>query len=276
MKRILPLALAAAASMACGAPRAAPISGDIASVLERGMSEGRSSFDHGTWDDLLQRHVKASGRRFDYAGLKAESASFESYLSAIAGADLTALSATEIQALLINAYNAYTIKTVLDRVTPDGRYEIESIQDVSNVFGREAHEVGGFVLSLDNIEHNILRPMFKDPRFHFAVNCASISCPPLPGRAFTGEDLDAELEDATRKAIQNPDYVSVEADGLLVTKILDWYGGDFVNPDFKGSKGSLAEFLRGYATEEVATLIDEAGTALSIEFRGYEWGLNKP
>ena len=268
--------LVAVTSAACGTPRAAPISGDISAVLAHGIADGSARFDHSSWNKLVQRHAKDGGRRFDYAGLKADEEQFEAYLGALADADLSTLSSNEIQALFANAYNAYTIATILEHVSADGAFDIESIQDVPDVFGRKDHTVGGFLLSLDNMEHNVLRPLFKDPRFHFAVNCASISCPPLPTRAFTGDEIDEQLDTVTRNALTNPDYVSGDGNGLLVTRIMDWYGGDFVNPEYKGSEKSLPEFIAKYATAELRELVAAHGDNVSVKFRDYNWDLNKP
>ena len=253
----------------CAAPEAKPIEGDIASVLEQGIAEGNESFDHTVWQEILTRHLKNDGREFDYAGLKEEEAVFEGYLGALAKVDLPTLSGQELEALFINAYNAYTVKTILDEVEPDGTYRIESIREISDVFDRPVHKVGGFTLSLNNMEHN-------DPRVHFAVNCASISCPPLPPSAFTGQGLEEQLEKATRSALQLPDYADVVEDKLLLTKIMDWYGEDFVNPEFEGSEKSLALFVKRYATDHVKAWIGkrEAGE-VPISFRTYNWGLNR-
>lgn len=276
MKRSLLAGLVAVTSAACGAPRAAPITGDISSALAHGIEHGSARFDHGSWDELVQRHVRDGGRRFDYVGLKADEEQFEAYLGALATTDVSALSANEIQALFANAYNAYTIRTILEHVSADGTFDIESIQDVPDVFGRKNHTVGGFLLSLDNMEHNVVRPLFKDPRFHFALNCASISCPPLPTHAFTGDKIDEQLDTVTKNALTNPDYVSVDGDVLLVTRIMDWYGDDFVNPEFTGSENTLQEFIAKHATDEVRELVAEQGDAVTVKFRDYEWGLNRP
>jgi hypothetical protein len=126
------------------------------------------------------------------------------------------------------------------------------------------------------MEHHILRPTFRDPRIHFAVNCASISCPPLPPDAFEGGRLDEQLETATRNALRNPDYVSLDNDELLLTKILDWYGGDFVNPEYRGSAKSVPDFVAKYASEEVRRFLDHRKGNVKIRFREYDWRLNRP
>lgn len=260
----------------CGAPQASPITGDISSVLERGIADGTGGFDHSVWDELLIAYAQNGGRQFDYAGLKQDEDKFDAYLSRLAKADLSSLAADEIQALFINAYNAYIVLGIFERVTGDGTYEIASIREIPDVFKRETHIVGGFELSLDNMEHNILRPIFKDPRVHFAVNCASSSCPPLPVRAFEAARLDEQLEEVTKATLTNPDYISIEDGSLLVTKIMEWYGGDFVNPDFTGSEKTLQAFIAKYATEEVTSFIKEKGANLTVRFRKYDWTLNRP
>lgn len=261
---------------ACGAPKAAPLGGDIGSVVSRGIAEGRERFDHRIWDELVSRYQRHDGRRFDYAGLKKEEGRFDSYLESLSRADLAALSGVELEAFFINAYNAFTIRSVLDHVTEEGTYEIESIRDIDDVFGRKVHAVGGFRLSLDDIEHGILRPTFRDPRIHFAVNCASISCPPVPVHAFTGEEVEGELEAAARSALSNPDYATVESGDLLLTKILDWYGSDFINPDYRGSEKTVAAFVRKYANDEVRRFLDEQKRDVAVRFRDYDWRLNRP
>jgi hypothetical protein len=269
-------AITALLTAACGAPRAVPISGDVQTAIARALAEGTDRFDHGVWNELLSRYALDGGRRFDYAGLKKEEDRFESYVAALAAVDLATLSASELQALFVNAYNAYTVRTILSRVTSDGTYRIESIQDIENVFTREDHVVGGFRLSLDNIEHNVLRPTFRDPRLHFAVNCASISCPPLPTSAFTGVGIDSELEGAAMSTLRNRDYVSVDGDALVLTKILEWYGSDFTDPAYRGSEESVARFVRKYATEDVRAWIDGLGGDVPLRFRDYDWRLNRP
>ena len=269
------LAGAALVASACSGPKAQPIRGDIASVLKRGITFGHGSFDHTLWDDLVSRYAVNGGRRFDYAGLRKDEKKLKTYLDALARADLEALSSQELEALFANAYNAFTVATILEHVSEAGAYGIQSIRDIDNVFGREAFTIGGFRLSLDGIEHNILRPVFRDPRMHFAINCASISCPPIPTRALTGAGLDEELEKAARNVLGNPDYVSVENDALLLSKILDWYGADFVNPEYSGSEKSLPAFVSRYANEDVRRFLEKRKNEVAVRFRDYDWRLNK-
>ncbi len=260
----------------CGVPAPAPIQGDLPAVLERGIREGTAGFDHSPWDEILSKYARANGRRFDYAGLAKEKGILAAYLDALADVDLGSLRGPELEALFINAYNAYTVRTILERVSENGDFEIESIRDIEDVFTREAHVVGGFQLSLDNIEHNILRPTFRDPRLHFAVNCASISCPPLPPDAFAGDRVEEQLESAATNALGSPDYVSVEGNALLLTKILEWYRSDFVNPEYRGSEKSVPAFVSKYASEDVRRFLAERKDEVEIRFRDYDWRLNRP
>ncbi len=260
----------------CGSEAPEPIRGDISSVVEKAIREGTEEFDHAAWDGILSKYALENGRKFDYAGLKKEEGLLTSYLESLARADLGSLRAPELEALFINAYNAYTVRTILDRVSEEGAFEIESIRDIEDVFTREAHVVGGFRLSLDNIEHNILRPTFRDPRLHFAVNCASASCPPLPRDAFEGARLEEQLESATSNALKSPDYASIEDGALLLTKILEWYGTDFVNPEYKGSEKNVAAFVSKYAAEDVRRFLEERKHEVEVRFRDYDWRLNKP
>ncbi len=262
--------------VSCGVPAPEPIQGDLSSVLERAIRKGTAGFDHRPWDEILSKYALENGRRFDYAGLKKEEGVLTAYLDSLADADLESLRGPELEALFINAYNAYTVRTILDRVSENGEFEIESIRDIENVFTREVHLVGGFRLSLDNIEHNVLRPTFRDPRLHFAVNCASISCPPLPTDAFEGDRVEEQLDSAASNALANPDYVLVEGDALLLTKILEWYGSDFVNPEYRGSEQTLPAFVSKYANPDVRHFLEERKHEVGVRFRGYDWRLNRP
>jgi DNA-dependent RNA polymerase auxiliary subunit epsilon len=273
MKR---LAWSILAASACGTPAPERIRGDLATVLERGIREGTERFDHRGWDEILSKYALDGGRRFDYAGLKKEEGTLAAYLDGLAGVDLGGLSSAELEALFINAYNAYTVRTILDRVSQSGEFEIESIRDIEDVFTRENHTVGGFRLSLDNIEHNILRPTFRDPRLHFAVNCASVSCPPLPTDAFEGARVEEQLESAAGNVLSNPDYASVADGTLQLTKILEWYGTDFVSPDYRGSEKSVPAFVSRYASAAVRRFLEDRDYEVEVRFRNYDWRLNRP
>ncbi len=264
--------------VSCQAPEAEPVRGDLESSVKQGFAEGRQSFDHSGWNELLGKYAKEDGRKFDYAGLKSDEADevrINEYLTALAEAELPTFSRPELLALFINAYNAYTVKTILDKVSAQGEYEIKSIRDIRSVFDREEHVVGGFRLSLNNIEHNVLRPYFKDPRIHFAVNCASTSCPPLPVKAFTGESVEEQLEAEIRKVLSSPDYIRVEEGRLLVTKIMDWYGSDFVKEGYLGAEKHLSDYIKKYTRQDVREWIVSQSSPPKPKFIKYDWSLNR-
>jgi hypothetical protein len=261
--------------LSCLAPKAEQIEGDIAAVIERGIEQGDRAFDHRVWDEILVAYSHENGKTFDYSGLKSEEGKLDAYLDDLSKVDLATLNKNDIFALFANAYNAYTVRTILNHVSDDGTYRIQSIRDIPDVFDLATHRVGGFTLSLNNIEHNILRPFFKDPRIHFAVNCASASCPPLPTRAFTAESIDEQLEVLTRNALSSDDFVRVEGDALVVTKLLKWYGSDFVTKGYVGAEKDLVPFILKYAREDVRDWIESQPPPVGLEFMDYDWTLNK-
>lgn len=230
-------------------------------------------FDHSRYDAILKRHVKAF--RVDYASLKRD-AEFPVYLDALSNANPRALGSRQEQiAFWINAYNAFTLKLIIDH------YPVKSIADISALgkltafFGdspwkREFFSVGGEKLSLDKIEHDILRGTFKEWRAHFALNCASISCPPLRNEAYVGHRLDAQLDEQARNFLNDAlrNVIDLPSKTLYLSKIFDWYQDDFVK-----AAGSLQKFLARYVDDDLREkLLTET---FKIEFLDYDWGLNE-
>jgi hypothetical protein len=261
--------------MAACAPRAVAIQGEAAEAVRRGIAKGSGTFDHAALDRVLSRYSRDMGRRFDYDGLGGHPEDLQDYLKAIAGADLASLSRDELLALLINAYNACTIDSILGSAQGTPPRQVASIRDIPEVFARKTHNVGGFKLSLDNLEHGLIRPLFKDPRVHFVINCASVSCAPLPPEALGGSRLEAQLENAVRQTLASPDYLRIEDGKLKLTKLLDWYGIDFVSDGYHGAEKELPGYLRKYAPEEAVRFIDAAGGHPAFEFMDYDWALNR-
>jgi hypothetical protein len=257
------------------APRAVALQGQAAEAVRKGIESGKVTFDHSRFSRVLETFNREMGTRFDYAGLKAHPEDLNAYLEAVGQVDLSSLSRDELLALLINAYNAATIESVLESMDAAHPSGVSSIRDIPEVFTRKTHTIGGYLLSLDNLEHGLIRPLFKDPRAHFVVNCASISCAPLPPQALTGTSLASQLEDAARRTLSSPEYVRVEGDRLLVTKLLDWFSADFTTQGFQGAEKSLPRYLRKYASEEVARFLDEAGEDPPLVFMDYDWSLNR-
>ena len=167
----------------------------------------------------------------------------------------------------INLYNALTVFVVV------GRYPVDSIKEIKSSlikFGpwdKELITVQGQKLTLDQIEHGILRPIWRDPRIHYAVNCASIGCPNLAAEAYRSDNLERLLEQGAKEYVNHPRGVSVEDGKLLVSSIYDWYKEDFGDTD----AGVLAH-LKKYAAPDLVALLDRYDSFDD----GYDWTLNAP
>lgn len=231
----------------------------------------RVTIDHSAWDRLLKAHLRAGEdglNRFDYAGLKKSGlGTLRNYLRALQAVDPSKLSRGEQFAFWANLYNAKTIEIVTSR------YPVDSIRDIrlSNFlvpgpWRKKVVKVAGADLSLDDIEHEILRPIWRDPRIHYVVNCASIGCPNLAARAWTGKTLEKRLDDAARAYINNPRGVRFDGGRVIVSSLYDWYAGDF-----GGSAPRILEHIRNYATPALASKL-----AALRRFDGheYDWDLN--
>ena len=232
-----------------------------------------SPFDHAAFDSLLVRHVR--GADVDYRGWKArpgDRAALGAYVARLGAADTTGWSRAEQLAFWINAYNAITLDRVLSA------YPVSSITKIAPTLSvlpgkgvwKEKHRVAGREISLDDIEHQALRRLFADPRIHFAINCASKSCPPLAARAYTAARIDAELDAATRRFVRSGRYNTI-APGKpwALSKIFEWYGDDFA-----AAAGSVPAFVLSYLPDGSARGIDPAKVRWSA--RAYDWSLNEP
>jgi uncharacterized protein DUF547 len=258
----LPLVLATA----CAAPVAERAKGDVARAVEASLSKGTERFEHPEWDRLL-----AGGTRrglVDYRFLQDRRPELEAYLGRLAAARIDRLAPGHLEALLINAYNAYTVQSILDHP------RVTSIKQVPGVWTVPRHRVGAFELTLDDIEHRILRPFFKDPRIHFAVNCASRSCAPLPPWAYDGDRIDAQLEERARAFLADPGNVRAEGGKLRLSRYFDWYGEDFTSEGWRDAAPTISAFVAREASREVADFILRHGGKPSIEFLDYDWLLN--
>jgi len=226
--------------------------------------EGR----HDLFSAVLKSHVRDG--RIDYAGIDADTR-FEQYLSSLATTNPDTLSASGEQiAFWINAYNAYTIKLIIDRMP------LESIRDISLglpiLFGPWSIDValvGGEVFTLNHIEHDVLREKFRDPRIHFVLVCASIGCPDIRPEAYEGPLLEVQLEEETRRFITDPaknrfDRINRR---VYLSRIFEWYESDF---DEYG--GGVWFFLTQYVAPDIAELLRSGD--YDLEYLPYDWGLN--
>jgi len=230
--------------------------------------------------DLLGKYVTvaASGINLvDYAKWKKNKTDLQrldAYLAALQSRQPSTMARNQAFVFWVNLYNAATLKILLDN------YPVKSIRDIKSTGTglldfkassgpwRTKHlNVEGVVLSLDDIEHNILRPSFKDPRVHYAINCASIGCPNLKRTPWTEKALDADLEAAARDYVNHPRGASTGQDGSLrVSSIYHWFKEDFGG----GDKGVIAHLLK-YASPELTAKL--AGKT-SIAGHDYDWSLN--
>jgi hypothetical protein len=261
------LAMSAAAALAaCGAPAARPVKGEIARAVEASLAGGREAFGHAEWDRLLAGGTRAG--LVDYSRLRSHRGDLDAYLGRVAAAAVDRLAPGHLKALLINAYNAGTVKAILDHPG------VETIRKIPGVWTVTTHVVGGFEVTLDDIEHRILRPFFKDPRVHFALNCASRSCAPLPPWAYDGDRIEAQLEERTRAFLADPRHLRLEGGRLLVSRYFDWYGEDFTGAGWLGAAGSIRDYVARHAPPDVARFLESRPDA-PLGFLDYDWALNE-
>ena len=230
--------------------------------------------DHALWQALLDAYLKTdhpSGiHRFDYGALKANAddrGKLSAYLKSLAAIDPRSFSRDEQMAYWINLYNALTIFVIVPR------YPVDSIKDIKSgivdfgPWNLELFPLQGEKLTLNQIEHGILRPIWKDPRIHYAVNCASIGCPNLSPEAFRSDNLERLLEQAGVDYINHPRGAQVEDDELVISSIYDWF-----MEDFGGAHTGVFAHLKQYANPELAEILDN----YSDFDDDYDWNLNAP
>ncbi|MFK8051822.1 MAG: DUF547 domain-containing protein [Woeseiaceae bacterium] len=223
--------------------------------------------DHGLWQDLLDRylvHQDQGLNRFDYARLRDNDASLlDTYLNRMSEVQLARLSRDEQMAYWINLYNALTVREITKA------YPVASILELQNGDGpwkTKVFQVANRSLSLDDIEHKLLRGLWQEPRIHFAVNCASIGCPDVRPKAFSGHALEQDLSAAARAYLASARGVSVNDDQLILSSLFDWYATDFGD-----NATQVRQTLANYADETTAaTLRQWQG---SVDF-AYDWALN--
>ena len=224
-----------------------------------------ASFSHELFDQVLQEHVDEKGR-VNYTKLKANPKKLEAYLDLLAFADPEELSYNERLTFWINAYNAFVIKGVINH------YPITSVRKVklfNGFFFRLKFQVAGKMYTLNQIEHDIIRTEFVDPRVHFVLVCASSSCPSLGNRAFSADTIEEHLETAAFSFIQDPEKVRIDRAERTVylSKIFKWYDDDFT----EGYDG-VADFLADYPPPEDAEFLES--TDVKLRYLDYDWTLN--
>ncbi|MEW5737172.1 MAG: DUF547 domain-containing protein [Thermodesulfobacteriota bacterium] len=218
--------------------------------------------DHVLFTELLSRNVKDGV--VSYKGFQADLPRFEAYLEQMAQVDPATLSNNDRFAFFINLYNAWTIRLILTKY-PD----LRSIKDLGGFFGpwkMDLVKLNGQTVTLDHVEHGILRPEFKDPRVHFAINCASKGCPKLRSEAYVGARLSDQLDDAVSRFINDPERTYIADGRLYVSRIFKWFAQDF-------DKDPVS-FVRRYAKGDLATRLAATGDGVSVKYLSYDWSLN--
>lgn len=226
----------------------------------------QSGVSHATFDQLLQKHVDESGL-VNYKGLQRDRASLKSYMTLLeSNPPKDNWTRDQKLAYWINAYNVYTLELILKH------YPVKSIKDigskikipfVSTAWDVKFINIGGEEYDLNKIEHGIIRKEFDEPRIHFALVCAAVSCPKLQNRAYTPEKLDEQLTKAAKEFLANSGKNQFKSSkSAKLSKLFDWYGGDFNN------NGTLIDYLNKYAP----TKLEQKAR---IDWMDYDWALNE-
>lgn len=229
------------------------------------MTSSVQAAEHQTWDTFLGNHVKNG--LVDYKAAAVDDGLLRKYLDQLGTTDFQKLSGSDRLAYLINAYNAYTVALVIDN--SEGKELVASIKDIGGFFSspwkKEIARLGGSLYTLDEIEHKLIRSHFSDPRVHFALNCASISCPPLASFAYEGSMLNEQLDSQTRNFINSAENTYLKGTTLHISKIFDWYEDDFTS--------GVLPFIKGYAQGELAKQLSTKKEP-SLSYMSYDWSLN--
>ncbi len=215
----------------------------------------KPALSHTVFDGLLRKYVTSSGK-VNYKGFKSSEKALDEYLTLLKNNPVqSSWSRNKKMAYWINAYNAATIKLILDN------YPTKSITNIANgkPWDKRWIKLGSKTYTLNEIENKILRPQFKDARIHFAVNCAAKSCPKLLNRAWTASNLNSYFEKQTKAFVNNTTFNKIDKNKVQLSKIFEWYRGDF---------GNLIAFLNKYSNTKIDSGAD-------ISFIEYDWNLNE-
>lgn len=230
------------------------------------VTSNAKPISHELFDSLLQQHVDEEGW-VNYKGFIQDSTKLNKYITLLEANHPNEKFWTreERMAYWINVYNAYTIKVIIDN------YPTKSIKDIqggvgfiNSIWDEKIINIEGNIYDLNNIEHNILRPKYKDPRIHFAVNCASYSCPPLLDRAFTPEKLEEQLHAQAIRFVNDPLRNKITPEKIQISKIFTWFSGDFK----MNEKDNIIAFLNQYSETKI-------NSDATVEYLDYDWVLNE-
>ena len=265
-KFLLGLLLSLAAQVAAAAPSA-----DLIDHWLDSDENNSQSIDHQAWQEILDTYLvkEASGvNLFKYSSVSdSDHKKLKTYIDGLAAIDPRQYNRNQQMAYWINLYNALTIDVVLDA------YPVKSILKIGGSFfspgpwNKKYLKISGQKVSLNDIEHGILRPIWKDSRIHYAVNCASYSCPNLSATAYTAGNLDDQLAMAAKDYINNPRGITIDDEDLMLSKIFDWY-----QVDFGKNESELLQELAQHAEPELAERLKNHDGDIDYE---YNWDLNE-
>ncbi len=261
-RRSFVFGVGAALLLASCAPAAKQVDGNWATSGTKA-----EAINHDPWDKILTDYARPAEdgvNRVDYNGIKTKAAGeLKAYLAALQGIKISEYPRDEQFAYWVNLYNAATVQVIVDN------YPLESIRDIG-LLGQGPWKdkfltVEGKKLSLDDVEHGILRPIWKDVRIHYAVNCASIGCPNLALKAYRANTLEPMLEDAARAYVNHPRGFRKAKGKLVASNIFEWYQSDW------GTEADVLAHARKYASPQTAALLKDAK---AIDSYDYDWTLN--
>ena len=213
------------------------------------------NIDHSLWTKILQEHVSDSGN-VNYKSIKANKIELDHYLHQLSeNSPKDTWSKNELLAYWINAYNAFTIKLILDN------YPTNSIKDIKNPWDKKFIKINNKLVSLNYIEHDVLRKM-NEPRIHFAIVCASYSCPKLLNKAYESSTLETQLTIAVKSFLTDTSKNKISKNEVQLSKIFKWFDKDFKK------NGTLIDFLNNYSDETISM-------KAKINYKNYNWDLNE-
>ncbi|MBA3986956.1 MAG: DUF547 domain-containing protein [Flavobacteriales bacterium] len=259
---ILALSLVALIANSCGLLSAAGLTSrglptpEVPEKLTSTTANSSVNLDHSAWNTLLKKHVNTQGN-VDYTGFKNDRAALTSYLNYLSqNKPDKDWSVQELLAYYINVYNAFTVDLIVEN------YPVNSIKDINGPWTRAIIPIGNINISLGGIENGVLKKM-NDPRFHFAINCASVSCPKLLNEAYTAASINEQLDRAAREFINSKEN-KISENKAEISSIFDWYEKDFKTNNSK----SVTEYINQYSTTKI-------NPGATITFLEYDWGLNE-
>ncbi|MBJ6369657.1 DUF547 domain-containing protein [Snuella sedimenti] len=211
--------------------------------------------DHGLWNAFLQTYVSKEGL-VNYKSIQSNPEHLNTYLNTITKTPPQShWTKQETLAYWVNAYNAFTIKLIIDN------YPLNSIKDIKNPWDKKFITIKNKTLSLNQIEHDILRNM-NEPRIHFAIVCASMSCPKLYNEAYNAKNLEAQLNKAAKHFLNDTTKNKITKNKLELSKLFKWFSSDFKQ------NGKLVDFLKQYSDIDISK-------KAKITYKDYNWNLNE-